>query len=132
MTQLRQGGFGSVSRAHKYRYGSAKRRAAINRRLPIGTVVTHHIIPRSLQKHVPDYDVDATYNLMLMPTAKGMLDLNLNPGRFQYAHEGGHPSYNRMMQDLLVLIGSHTPLIFGLVFITRFVLRKGVVGMPWK
>ena len=94
--------------------------------------MTHHIIPRSLQKQVPEYDVDATYNLMLMPTAKGMLDLDLHPGRFQYAHEGGHPAYNQMMQDMLVLIGSHTPLVFGLVFITRFILRKGVVGMPWK
>ena len=95
-------------------------------------MVTHHIIPRSLQKMIPDYDVDATYNLMLMPTKKGMVDLNLPTERFHYAHEGGHSAYNHMMQDLLVLIGLHTPLIFGLVFITRFILRKGVAGMPWK
>ena len=59
-----------------------------------GLVEIHHVIPREFRSHPAvrrfDYDVEAGYNTILMPTAAGR---DLSEKRF--VHSNGHRHYNR-------------------------------------
>ena len=64
-------------------------------------VQIHHIIPLEWKKHSSllnhNYDIDAGYNLIFMPSKKGKKSINT----VRRIHDGGHPKYNKYIQELL-------------------------------
>jgi len=64
-------------------------------------VQVHHIIPLEHRYHpnLDNYDINAGYNLMLMPTKKGKQLINTT----RRIHEGGHQKYNKHVKHYLDL-----------------------------
>lgn len=64
-------------------------------------VQIHHIIPLEWKKHSSllkhEYDIDAGYNLIFMPSKIGEKTINT----VRRVHDGGHPKYNLYTKDLL-------------------------------
>ncbi len=67
-----------------------------------GSVNDHHIIPKQHKDHPllrkVNYDIHSRFNLLIMPTKKGINNLNLHPNTIYHC---SHPKYNKMVkQDL--------------------------------
>ena len=64
-------------------------------------VQVHHIIPLEWKKHSSllehEYDIDAGYNLIFMPSKIGKKSINT----VRRVHDGGHPKYNLHIKELL-------------------------------
>lgn len=64
-------------------------------------VQIHHIIPLEWKKHSSllehEYDIDAGYNLIFMPSKMGKNSINT----VRRVHDGGHPKYNLHIKELL-------------------------------
>ena len=64
-------------------------------------VQVHHIIPLEWKKHSSllehEYDIDAGYNLIFMPSKIGKKSINT----VRRVHDGGHPKYNLHIIELL-------------------------------
>ena len=115
------------------RYGSATRR---NFKVRWGIngkrVNDHHIIPNQWRNHVvvkkANYDVHASYNLMLMPTRQGMNELSVNSDRL--IHELGHSKYNKYVKFMLDVMSEDD------IWIFRDFLKKNCRvnedNIPWN
>ena len=83
-----------------FHWTSLERRDFITKFKLNGYVESHHIIPRQWRYHknLPkSFDVDASYNLMFMPTYCGALVGNST----RRIHSGGHPAYNKYVETKL-------------------------------
>ena len=67
-------------------------------------VQIHHVIPRTMKRSNMlrrfDYDIEAPYNLILLPTSFGASEINTT----RLIHENGHPSYNEYISNSLINI----------------------------
>jgi len=77
-----------------------------------GKVQDHHCIPKQFRNHrllrEIVYDVDASVNLKIMPTRKGIVSLNLDPKTL--THDLGHSQYNRYVGKQLAVISKEPTL----------------------
>lgn len=66
-----------------------------------GKVQVHHIIPLEWKSHanLKDYNIDAGYNLMFLPTKRGKIEINT----IRRIHDGGHSKYNKFVKEQLDL-----------------------------
>ena len=85
-----------LSLLNKYHYGSYNRAILKQKRGIRGLVQDHHIIPRQFNRIV-SIDIDASKNLIMLPTSYGKLFLNTS----RPIHENGHPKYNKYIKQLL-------------------------------
>ena len=89
-----------------YRYGSKNRKAYKKTMNYTGFVQDHHCIPKQFKNHKllreTNYDVNMAYNLLIMPTDKGIEKLNLHPNT--RTHYKGHREYNKYIQKNLDVI----------------------------
>lgn len=94
------------SNDYSYRYGSKQRKYYKKLMKYSGKVQDHHCIPRQFRNHKLlreiGYDVDAAVNLKIMPTKKGIINLNLDPNTM--THDMGHPLYNKFVGNQLTII----------------------------
>ena len=89
-------------------------------------IQVHHIIPLEWKKHrniiKNNYNIDAGYNLIFMPTKYGKKYLNT----IRRIHDGGHSEYNKYVYNLLNEI--HDP------FEINKLLRNKIINneeIPW-
>lgn len=119
------------------RYGSVLRREALIRRglFRTGLVQTHHVIPREFRWHPTiqrfDYDVNATQNLMLMPTPAGKLVMRGKIRTDRLTHGWGHKKYNDYVGWMLDCIDSEEDLLQFKIFL-RHSLRHQPHVIPWQ
>lgn len=68
----------------------------------IGCVNDHHIIPQKFKKHSvikdTEFDIHGNFNLIIMPTEKGLSKLNLHPDTITHKP---HPIYNLYVSNML-------------------------------
>tara|TARA_Y100001973_G_C5070764_1_gene267442 strand:+ start:16 stop:387 length:372 start_codon:yes stop_codon:yes gene_type:complete len=68
----------------------------------LGYVNDHHIIPKQLKHHLllkeVDFDINSRFNLIIMPTSKGVKKLNLHPDTITHSC---HPKYNERVKNNL-------------------------------
>jgi len=68
-----------------------------------GLIDIHHIIPREFKRHptikFSKYNIEDGYNLMFLPTSKGIKMLNTHIDR--PVHTNGHSEYNKYMRTIL-------------------------------
>ena len=73
----------------------------------LGHVNDHHVIPKEHKNHPlikeTKYDINSRFNLLIMPTKKGLEQLNLDPRTICHCH---HPKYNKMVKSDLDIIYS--------------------------
>lgn len=81
---------------NKYHYGSYNRAILKQKHGIRGLVQDHHIIPKQFSCRV-NIDIDASNNLIILPTSYGKLFSNTS----RPIHENGHPKYNKYIQQLL-------------------------------
>ena len=97
-----------------------------------GLLQIHHVVPKSLADHPTlsryQYDVDAGYNLILLPTKKGAEVLNVRHTR--PIHDGGHPAYNRFCLDELNACYSFDCFCAYLLLLHMGCRGRSVI--PWK
>ena len=84
-----------------FRYRSNERKIfKKNKKYFKGLVQDHHCIPKQHRYHPTilkiNFDINSPSNLMIMPTEKGIKDLNLNPDSL--IHNGGHNKYNNYVK----------------------------------
>ena len=64
-----------------------------------GNVNDHHIIPKQHRNHPLlkeiGYDINSRFNLLIMPTEKGVHNLNLHPNTIYHCC---HPEYNKLVK----------------------------------
>jgi len=67
-----------------------------------GLVNDHHVIPKQFRNHpiVKDtnFDINGNFNLMIMPTPKGIIELNMDPKTIPHKN---HPRYNIQVKSML-------------------------------
>ena len=67
-----------------------------------GNVNDHHVIPKQYRNHPLlkeiEYDIDSRFNLLIMPTNKGIKSLNLHPNTIYHSP---HPRYNKQAKVVL-------------------------------
>jgi len=85
-----------LSLLNKYNYGSYNRAILKQKHGIRGLVQDHHIIPRQFSKQVT-IDIDASNNLIMLPTSYGKSFLNTS----RPIHENGHLKYNKYIEKLL-------------------------------
>ena len=88
-----------------FRYKGWDRRLFKQLRGYNGHVNDHHVIPKQHKYHPLlkeiGYDIDGRFNLLIMPTEKGVKSLNLHPDTIYHC---SHPEYNKIVkQDLDML-----------------------------
>lgn len=99
-----------------------------------GLMQIHHIIPRSCYSSIDgriDFKLSLPVNLMLMPTKKGIENLDL--GRNHLVHQGPHLRYNKFIKDEIQCM--HRQLIFdSFVHYLRFHLQQDDAYkiIPWN
>jgi hypothetical protein len=85
------------------RYGSVSRTSFKMRWNLQGLVQDHHVIPRQFKSHPVihkyGYDINASSNLVMMPTLYGKHVLNVRDDRL--IHSGPHHKYNRYIHFVL-------------------------------
>lgn len=59
----------------------------------------HHVLPKQHRHMIPRGMLNEKNNLMLLPTKKGMENMNLRKSRL--VHQGGHIPYNQYVGELL-------------------------------
>jgi hypothetical protein len=68
-----------------------------------GLIDIHHIIPREFKCHptirFSKYNIEDGYNLMFLPTSKGIKTLNTHTDRPD--HSSGHTEYNKYVKSVL-------------------------------
>ena len=77
---------------------------SIKKRYKLGDKVQiHHIIPREFKYHpvisFSEYEIENGYNMMFLPTYKGLEKLKLHSDR--PIHESGHTKYNSYVGSIL-------------------------------
>lgn len=121
---------GFAKKASRFSYRHPYRRSKIRRLLPLGSVQTHHVIPKAVCKKLPFFDSECKENLVLMPTIEGLKMLALNESRSVYVHDGGHPKYNTYVGELTANATSVACIIL-IISRLKAALRKGSPGVPW-
>ena len=116
------------------RYRSITRRTfKIKWGLNGGLVEDHHVIPKKYRDHAIvkqfGFDVDASHNLIMMPTTYGKVVLNVRKDRM--THNGPHVKYNRYVGTLLDSIKTEGDLYYLRDFL-KGVCRYGHDIIPWK
>lgn len=115
--------YGSVARkAFKVRWGLHKQ----------GLVQDHHVIPRQHATHPTvkrfGYDMNASSNLIMLPTDRGKEILHLREGRI--IHDGKHAGYNKYVQDILDVITTEEELQAFADFL-KVACRYRPQDIPW-
>lgn len=86
-----------------YRYKSNSRKKLKNAKGYTGIVQDHHIIPKQFINHPlitqTMYDIHSSNNLLIMPTDKAFMTLNLHPNI--RTHFMGHNKYNSYVRLVL-------------------------------
>ena len=97
-----------------------------------GLVQIHHVVPRSLRRHpvlrAHAYDVEAEYNMVLLPTHAGVRALRLRPER--PVHDGGHSEYNRFALQGLDACAGHGDFVCLLTLL--HLGCRGLLRVPWR
>lgn len=82
-----------------FRYGKWDRKFFKKIKEYTGKVNDHHVIPKQHKNHPLlkeiGYDIDSRFNLLIMPTKKGIKSLNLDPHTIYHC---SHPKYNKMVK----------------------------------
>lgn len=97
------------------RYGSVARRNFKIRKglFKTGLVQDHHVIPRQFKDHPivrkTGFDVNASTNIMMMPTPVGKLFMRVRPDRLTHGY--GHKAYNDYVRDMLNCIVTKDELV---------------------
>ena len=82
-----------------FRYKGWDRRVFKKNKGYDGNVNDHHIIPKQFKNHPllkkVDYDIHSRFNLLIMPTEKGVKNLKLHPDTTYHC---SHPRYNNMVK----------------------------------
>ena len=82
-----------------FRYGSWDRKVFKKYKNYVGYVNDHHIIPKQHRNHKvikkTKYDINGNFNLMIMPTEKGINKFNLHPDTIYHSN---HPDYNKYVK----------------------------------
>ena len=90
--------FITISYLLKYDYGTITRRNFKKRYKIQGLVQDHHIIPKEFKSNI-SFDIDSSYNIIILPNKIGKDLLNTN----RPIHENGHPKYNKHVKYLFEL-----------------------------
>lgn len=99
-------------------------------RMP-GMFEIHHVVPKQFATHPriveEEYDVEASYNLVPLPSKLATHHIRLRPSR--NIHTGGHPMYNTFVRHRLdtCAIGEFETLI-----VLLHMGCRGFVKVPWK
>ena len=117
------------------RYGSVARRNFMVRHHlhKTGLVQSHHVIPKQFKTHPVivqnRYDVNASGNLILMPTPVGKIVMKgIRADRL--THGWGHRRYDAYVKSMLDCIHSEEDL-FAFRDYLRYVLRHEPHHVPW-
>ena len=115
------------------RYGSAMRRLfKIRWNLHKGVVQDHHVIPINFRYHPVvvshNLDLNASPNIVMMPTYYGMEKMNLRSDRL--VHYGNHERYNDFVKFNLDFIKSNDELLYFQSFLRRN-CRDNIDNIPW-
>ena len=82
-----------------FRYGGWDRKVFKRYKNYVGYVNDHHIIPKQHRNHKiikkTKYDINGNFNLMIMPTEKGINKFNLHPDTMYHSN---HPDYNKYVK----------------------------------
>lgn len=93
-------------------------------------VEIHHVVPRQFAGHATlrrhRYDVEAPYNLLLMPSAAGAVCLDT----IRPMHTGGHAAYDRHVFESLQRDPSEAGLLALLLTLHRGC--RGRAAIPWR
>lgn len=93
-----------------------------------GAVEIHHVVPREFRNHpqllAREYDVEAPYNTILMPSA-----VHAAPCQ-RPVHTGGHAQYNAFVRTRLDDCGTRDGFL-ALLYICHWGSR-GRCSVPWK
>jgi hypothetical protein len=116
------------------RYGSLARRLfKIRWNLHRGLVQDHHVIPVKFRNHpiilTNKLDLNASSNLVMMPTYYGMATMNIRKDRL--IHYGSHDKYNDFVKFNLDFIKSKDELLYFQNFLKRN-CRDNVDNIPWN
>jgi hypothetical protein len=116
--------YGSVARkAFKVRWGLHNK----------GLIQDHHIIPRQHAKHPIvkrfGYDMNASSNLVMLPTERGKEVLRLREGRL--VHAGKHTGYNKYVENILNVITTEEELCAFTDFL-KVSCRYRPQDIPWR
>jgi len=97
-----------------------------------GLVEDHHVIPRRYMEHPivkkSEYDVNASKNLVMMPTRLGKMVLNVRQDRL--FHEGNHPAYSAYVGHMLDVMDSTYDFELFVEFLKRG-CRRNAHHIPW-
>jgi hypothetical protein len=97
-----------------------------------GSTADHHVIPRQWKDHVVvqrfAFDVDASHNLIVMPTETGNLSLRVRRNRM--THTDGHLKYNQYVGTMLDVIKTEDELYYLRDFL-KSVCRYNNDIIPW-
>lgn len=95
---------------------------------------SRHVIPKQFKTHSVivqnRYDVNASGNLILMPTPIGKLVMN-GVRADRLTHGWGHRRYDAYVKSMLDCIKSEEDLIAFRDYLRRYVLRHEPYHVPW-
>jgi hypothetical protein len=98
-----------------------------------GLVEDHHVIPKQYTKHPTisrfDYDMNASSNVVMLPTRYGKEVLKLREDRL--VHAGNHDKYNAYVGDILDVIQSKDDLELFVEFL-KVGCRYRPQDIPWN
>lgn len=98
-----------------------------------GLVEDHHVIPKQYTKHPTisrfDYDMNASSNVVMLPTRYGKEVLKLREDRL--VHAGNHDKYNAYVGDMLDVIQSKDDLELFVEFL-KVGCRYRPQDIPWN
>lgn len=114
------------------RYGSVLRENFKVRWNLKGIVEDHHVIPKQFKHHPVirrhNYDMNASSNIVMMPTRYGKQVLNVREDRL--VHVGPHPKYNHFVQRMLDSIQNGDELEYLVSFLKQS-CRYNPTQIPW-
>jgi hypothetical protein len=98
-----------------------------------GLVEDHHVIPKQHAKHLTvkrfDYDVNASSNIVMLPTRYGKEVLQVREDRL--VHAGKHERYNAYVGDMLDIIQTKDDLDVFVDFL-KVGCRYRPQDIPWN
>lgn len=123
-----------------FRYRGWDRKVFKKNKNYIGYVNDHHIIPKQHKNHYiiknTNYDINGNFNLIIMPTKKGKIKLNLHPNVL-YHHS--HPEYNKYIKkelDKILLETNNIEEAEYILWLYVHYLRDNLVikkdNIPWE
>ena len=93
-------------------------------------VQIHHLVPREMKSHpmviLMNYDIEAPYNLILMPTQQGKEEIRTT----RLVHQNGHAQYNRFVKYSLDECSYYRDFITLLLCLHHGV--RGKCRIPWS